>query len=115
MRPEEARMEVESIKDISYLEKLINEGYAIQGPRHDPSKDLAVFRAFLRKGREFAPEGWLSRNGYQFVEPSTFTKGFRLAYKLIDGFPDERFRSNYGLSRGGEEIPLYLRMEVKTD
>ena len=76
-------------------------------------KDLSIFKAFLRKGHEFAPEDWLSSNGYQFVEPSTFTKGRRLAYKLNEKFPDERFMSNYSLLKGNNEIPLYLKVEVK--
>ena len=115
MRPEESAIEVKPIKDIGYLEELIHEGYAIKGPRQDPSKDLITFKAFLRKGHEFAPEDWLSSNGYQFVEPSTFTKGLRLAYKLIEGLPDERFRSNYSLLKANKEVSLYLKVEVKEE
>ena len=101
------------IGSVGHLEKLIGEGYEVRGPRGDPSKDLLSLKAFLRAGHEFAPEGWLSGNGYQFVEPSTFTRGRRLAYKLIDDFPDERFRSNYSLVRGDTVIPLYLKVEIK--
>ena len=116
MGPEESKkMELKPIKDIDYLEKLIEEGYRVKGPRQDTSKDLITFKVFLRKGHEFAPEDWLSSNGYQFVEPSTFTKGRRLAYKMIEGFPDERFKSNYSLLKGGKEIPLYLKVEVKQE
>ena len=113
MRPEESEIDIEPIKDIGYLEELIAKGCAVKGPRQDVAKDLVTFKAFLRRGHEFAPEEWLSNNGYQFVEPSTFTKGRRLAYKLIEGFPDERFRSNYSLLRANKEIPLYLKVEVK--
>ena len=113
VRAEESSTKLEPIKDTGYLEKLIEEGYRVKGPRQDPSKDLITFKAFLKKGHEFAPEDWLSSNGYQFVEPGTFTKGFRLAYKLIGDFPDERFRSNYSLLKGDKEIPLYLKTEVK--
>ena len=113
MSPEESKTEVEPIKDVDYLERLIDAGYAIKGPRQDPPKDLITFKAFLRRGHEFAPEDWLSNNGYQFVEPSTYTKGRRLAYKLIEGFPDERFRSNYSLLKANKEVPLYLKVEVK--
>ncbi len=115
MRSEEPEIEIKPIKDIGYLEKLIDEGHIVKGPRQEPSKDLIAFKAFLRKGHEFAPEDWLSSNGYQFVEPSTFTKGFRLAYKLIEEFPDERFRSSYSLLTGDKEIPLYLKVEVKME
>ena len=50
--------------------------------------------------------------GYQFVEPNTFTKGHRIAYKVTDDFPDERFHSNYSLLKEQKEIPLYLKVEV---
>lgn len=115
MRPEESEKEVKPISDMGYLEKLLDEGYIVKGPRQDPSKDLISFKAFLRKGHEFAPEDWLVSNEYQFVEPSTFTKGFRLLYKLIEGFPDERFKSNYSLLKGEKEMPLYLKVEVKQE
>lgn len=115
MRPEESQKAVEPISDVVYLEQLLADGYTVKGPRRDPSRDLISFRAFLRSGHEFAPEDWLVSNGYQFVEPSTFTKGFRLLYKLVEGFPDQRFRSNYSLVRGDSEIPLYLRSESKTE
>ena len=113
MKPEGAETELEMIKDIEYLERLIGQGYTIQGPRQDPPRDSVAFKAFLRKGHEFAPEEWLSSHGYQFVEPSAFTKGFRLAYKLIEGFPDERYRSKYSLSKEGRNTPLYLKMKVE--
>ncbi len=113
MRTEELETEIMPIKDLDYLEKLIDKGYVVKGPRQNASRDLATFKAFLRKGHEFAPENLLSNNGYQFVELSTFTKGFRLAYKLIEGFPDERFRSNYSLLKANKEVPLYLKMEAK--
>lgn len=100
------------INNLDYLEELLNEGYIVKGPRKDPARDLISFKAFLKKGKEFAPEGWLAGNGYEFVEPSTFTKGHRLAYKLIDDFPDQRFNSNYCLVKGSKEIVLYLKSEV---
>lgn len=115
MRPEESEKEVKPISDMGYLEKLLDDGYMVKGLRQDPSKDLVSFKAFLRKGYEFTPEDWLVSNGYQFVEPSTFTKGFRLLYKLIEEFPDERFRSNYSLLKGDKEIPLYLKVEIKLE
>lgn len=100
------------IKTIDELEETLSEGYTIKGPRKDPSRDLVSFKAFLKKGREFAPEDWLAENGYKFVEPSTFTKGHKIAYKMIDDFPDERFNSNYSLVKGDVEIVLYLKAEV---
>lgn len=106
-------IQLKPIKDIDYLEKLIDAGYGIAGPRHNKDRDLVALKAFLQKGQEFAPEEWLSRNEYQFIEPNSFTKGYRISYKLIDDFPDERFKSNYSLLIKGKEIPLYLKVEAK--
>ena len=103
---------VEPVTSIEYLEKLLKAGFIIKGPRKDVERDLAAFRNFLSKGKEFAPEDWLISNGYKFVEPSTFTKGHRIAYKIINDFPDERFNSNYTLIAGDKEIPLYLKSEI---
>jgi len=103
---------VEPINSIQYLEELLDEGYIIKGPRRDPSRDLVSFKAFLKKGKEFAPDVWLSNMGYEFVEPSTFTKGHKIAFKMIDDIPDERFSSNYTLIKGKTEIPLYLKVEM---
>ncbi len=102
----------EPIASIDYLETLLKAGFTIKGPRKDTQRDLASFRNFLSKGKEFAPEDWLAVNGYKFVEPSTFTKGHRIAYKIINDFPDERFNSNYTLVAGDREIPLYLKSEI---
>ena len=115
MRSGRSQKELKPIRDIDYLERLVDEGYSVSGPRQDASKDLARLKAFLGRNHEFAPEDWLSNNGFQFVEPSTFTKGRRLAYKMIEGFPDERFRSNYSLLKGDRKIPLYLKVEVKME
>lgn len=106
-------IQLKPIRDIDYLEKLIDDGYAIVGPRHNKDRDLVAFKAILQKGNEFAPEEWLSSNEYQFIEPNTFTKGYRISYKLIDNFPDERFKSNYSLLIREKEIPLYLKVKVK--
>ena len=115
MNSEASENKVKSATSVGDLEKLIDQGYKVEGPRQDPSRDLRSLSAFLRKGHEFATEDWLSVNGYQFVEPNTFTGGRRIAYKMIEGFPDERFRSNYSLLRGDKEIPLYLKVEVKME
>jgi len=103
---------VEPISSIEYLDILLKAGFTIKGPRKDLERDLAAFRIFLSKGKEFAPEDWLAANGYKFVEPSTFTKGHRIAYKIINDFPDERFNSNYTLILENKEIPLYLKSEI---
>ena len=103
---------VRPINSLDYLEELLNDGYIVKGPRKDPSRDLISFKAFLKKGKEFAPEDWLESMGYEFVEPNRFTKGHRIAYKIIDEFPDQRFNSNYSLVKGEREIPLYLKTDV---
>jgi len=104
--------QIEPINSVEYLEKLLDEGFTIKGPRKDLSRDLAGFKSFLTKGKEFATEDWLAGKGYKFVEPSTFTKGHRIAYKIIDDFPDERFGSNYSLVLGDREVVLFLRSEM---
>jgi hypothetical protein len=113
--------QIEPINSVDYLEKLLSKGYTIKGPRKDFSKDLAAFKAFLTKRKEFVTEAWLTSNGYKFVEPSTFTKGHRIAYKIIDdfpctrsgaGFPDERFNSNYSLALEDKEMVLFLKSET---
>ena len=95
-----------------YLDELLARGYAVKGPRNDPGRDAASLRKHLEKGKQYTPEAWFSQNGYKFVEPSTFTQGYRIAYKIIDDFPDERYNSNYSLVKEGKQIPLYLKMEV---
>ena len=104
--------QLKPINSLEHLEELLEKDYTIKGPRNNPSRDLASFKAYLKRGKEFTPEEWLSENGYKFVEPSTFTKGHRIAYKTINNFPDERFNSTYSLVKGGIEIVLYLKMEI---
>ncbi|MBW1896537.1 MAG: hypothetical protein JRI47_05725 [Deltaproteobacteria bacterium] len=108
----ENKESLKPIGNLEYLEKLLAEGYTIKGPRQDPSRDLISFKAFVKRGKEFAPEDWLESSGYEFVEPNTFTKGRRIAYKLTDDIPDERFNSNYSLVKDGREVSLYLEVEV---
>jgi hypothetical protein len=101
------------IKDAKYLEELISEGYVLKGRREDPDRDLAAVKKFFAKDYELVPEDWLLSNGYELVEPSPFTKGYTLAYKLIDDFPDQYFRSGYSLVEGDKEVFLYLKMKEK--
>lgn len=94
------------------MEKLLEEGYVVIGPRGDASRDLASFKAFLKRGYGFAAEDWLVAEGYEAVEASVFTKGTRLLYKVIDDVPDQRLKSGYTLSKGDREIHLYLKKEI---
>jgi len=100
---------IRPIKDAEYLERLFDEGYVIKGPRSELSKDLTVFKRLLRRGYEFVPEDWLVGRGYKLVDPSPFTKGFKLAYKLAEGVLEQYYRSNYSLIKDDREIPLYLK------
>jgi len=104
---------INPIKEVAYLQKLMEKGYILEGPRQNPSKDLLVFKRFLRKGHGFVPENWLESRGYKFVEPSGLTKGFKLAYMMKDGALVQYFRSNYSLNRNDRKICLYLREKEK--
>ena len=103
---------LQPLNSAEYLDELLGNGFTVKGPRNDPERDSALLKKQLEKGKEYTPETWLSENGYKFVEPSTFTKGFRIAYKIIDDFPDERYNSKYSLVKADAEIPLYLKMEA---
>jgi hypothetical protein len=87
----------------------MEEEYVLEGPREDASKNLAVFERFLRRGHQFTPEDWLESRGYEFVEPSTFTKGYKLAYGMKEDVLVQYFRSNYSLHKKDRKICLYLR------
>ena len=99
------------IKDIAHFRKLMEEEYVLEGPRQDASKNLVVFERFLRRGHEFIPEDWLESRGYEFVEPSTFTKGYKLAYGMKEDVLEQYFRSNYSLHKKDRKIYLYLKEE----
>ncbi len=112
MSAEESKKDARPIGGVGSLEEVLEEGYVVTGPRGDASRDLASFRAFLKRGYEFAAEDWLVAEGYEAVEASVFTKGTRLLYKVIDDVPDQRLKSGYTLSKGDREIHLYLKKEI---
>jgi len=99
------------IRDLNYFQELLKNGYSLKGPRGDAAKNLTVFKRFLKKGHEFIPEKWLRDKGCEFVEPSTFTQGLKLAYKVDKENLEEYFKSNYSLYKNNLEIPLYLKKE----
>ena len=100
------------INSLNYLGTLYANGYVVKGPRNDPKRDLVSFKAFLKKEKMFMPECHLKNMNYEFVEPSMFTKGYKLAYKEIDTATiDQWFRSNYSLFKNEITIPLYLKGE----
>jgi hypothetical protein len=99
------------ISSLNYFQKLLENGYSLKGPRGDTAKNLTVFKRFLRKGHEFIPEKWLRNEGYDFVEPSTFTQGLKLAYQVVGENLEEYFKSNYSLCKDNIEVPLYLKKD----
>lgn len=106
---------VRPINNPDYIDYLVSKGYKIiknKDPKNDPARHLRTFKKFLEKGKEFASEEWLAEMDYQFIEPNTFTMGHRIAYKMINDFPDERFNSNFSIVKGEKEIPLYLKKEL---
>jgi hypothetical protein len=108
MDPRECEV-LHPIQNCAYLQKLIERDYVLKGPREDATKNLFVFKRFLRRGHEFVPEEWLKRRGYEFVEPSIFTKGFKLAYKMEDEVLQQYYKSNYCLYKKNRKIHLYLK------
>lgn len=103
-------MYLKPINSLNYLGTLYTNGYVVKGPRNDPKRDLVSFKAFLKKGKEFMPEYHLKNMNYEFVKPTVFTKGYKLAYKEINTTTVDRwFRSNYSLIKNGITILLYLK------
>ena len=103
---------LQPLNTAEYLDELLDAGYIVKGPRDDAERDAGMLRKQLERGKEYTPETWFVENGYKFVEPSTFTEGYRIAYKIIDDFPDERYNSKYSLVKEGQEILLYLKMQA---
>jgi len=101
--------DINPIKEINYLQELIEKGYIVKGPNSDISKNLFVFKRIIKRDYRFIPESWLESRGYKFVEPSDFTKGYKLAYKEKEGIIQEYYESNYSLYKEGDEIHLYLK------
>ena len=102
---------IKPIKGIDQLKSLLAEGYLIKGPRQDIDKNLMVINRILGKGHKLVPEDWLINEGYRFVEPSAFTKGMILAYRIEDNILRRYFKTNYSLLLRDIEIPLYLKYE----
>jgi SAM-dependent methyltransferase len=103
---------IRPIESDAYVKTLVEEGLELRGPKRDLSKDSVSFQRILKTGRVFVPEPWLVSQGYLAVEPSPFTRGKKILWKEKDDFPDEFASSNYSLLKGGQEIPLYLKVEL---
>lgn len=102
---------IKPIKKIDQLKILLAEGYILKGPRKDDNKNLMVIKRILGKGRKLVPEDWLINEGYRLVEPSAFTKGMILAYRIDDDILRRYFKTNYSLVLKDIETPLYLKYE----
>jgi len=102
---------IKPIKGIDQLKSLLAEGYLLKGPRQNIDKNLMVINRILGKGRKLVPEDWLIHEGYRLVEPSAFTKGMILAYRIEDDILRRYFKTNYSLLLRDIEIPLYLKYE----
>ena len=103
MKPEE----IKTISNESYLDEIIDSGWAIVGPRKDPQKDLRFAKNFFKRNMEFVPEHVLEADGFKIVLPSPFTRGYQLMYK-DNGQLIRYTRSRYTLTSGKTEIPLYV-------
>lgn len=102
----------EIIKSYEQLESIVAAGYVLNGPHDDQTKNMRAVKGMLARGYPLVPEEWFPQNGYKFVEPSTFTKNYRLAYKTsADGKVDQYFKSKYCLAKGEERNPLYMKYE----
>ena len=111
MKPEE----IKTISSESYLNEIIDSGWTIAGPRKDSQKDLRFARNFFKRNMEFVPEHVLEADGFKVVLPSPFTRGYQLMFKN-EGQLIRYTRSQYTLTSGDAEIPLYVILnEDKTD
>jgi len=103
MKPEE----IKTISSESYLDEIMDSGWTIVGPRKDPQKDLRFAKNFFKRNMEFVPEHVLEADGFKIVPPSPFTRGYQLMFK--DAGQLIRYtRSQYTLTSGKTEIPLYV-------
>jgi hypothetical protein len=111
-------MRLDEIKTIStqeYLDEIVGSGWSVVGPRKDPEKDLRFAKNFLKRKIEFFPEHVLENEGFQIVPPNPLTRGHQLMYK-DEGQLIRYTRSQYTLTSGKTEIPLYVFLkEDKTD
>lgn len=103
MKPEK----IKTISSESYLDEIIDSGWTIVGPRKDPQKDRRFAKNFFKRNMEFVPEHVLEADGFKIVQPSPFTRGHQLMFK-DEGQLIRYTRSQYTLTSGKTEIPLYV-------
>ncbi len=103
MKPED----VKTISSESHLDEIIDSGWTIVGPRKDTQKDLRFAKNFFKRNMEFVPEHVLEADGFEIVLPSPFTRGYQLMFK-DKGQLIRYTRSQYTLTSGKTEIPLYV-------
>lgn len=111
MKPED----ITTISDERYLNKVVDSGWMIMGPRKDPQKDRHFAVNFFKRNIAFVPEHVLKADGFKVVSPSLFTRGHQLMFK-DQGQLIRYTRSRYTLVSGNYEIPLYIILnEDNTD
>jgi hypothetical protein len=99
--------DVKTISSESYLNEIMDSGWTIVGPRKDKQKDLQFAKNFFKRNMEFVPEHVLEADGFEIVPPSPFTRGYQLMFK-DKGQLIRYTRSQYTLTSGKTEIPLYI-------
>jgi len=99
--------EIKTISSESYLNEIIDSGWTIVGPRKDLQKDLRFAKNFFKRNMEFVPEHVLEADGFKIVQPSPLTRGHQLMFK-DEGQLIRYTRSQYTLTSGKTEIPLYV-------
>jgi hypothetical protein len=102
--------EIKTISSESYLNEIIDSGWTIVGPRKDLQKDLCFAKNFFKRNMEFVPEHVLEADGFKVVLPSPFTRGHQLMFK-DEGQLIRYTRSQYTLTSGETEIPLYVLLK----
>ena len=102
--------QIKAISTESYLDEIIDSGWLIKGPRKDPEKDLLAAKKFFKRDIAFLPEHILKVDGFEIVQPSTFTRGHQLMFK-DDGQLVRYTKSQYMLTSGEAEIPLYVLLK----
>ena len=108
-----ANSNIDVIKTFEALKELLSTGITLKGPRDDHQKNMDMIERFFQKEYIFFPETLLLNDGYQVVEPSTFTKGLQFAFKTSGEDMKKYYKSHFSLLINSNEIPLYLEYTEK--
>ena len=108
-----ANTNLDVIKTFESLKELLSTGISLKGPRDDHQKNMDMIERFFQRDYVFFPETLLLNDGYQIVEPSTFTKGLQFAFKTAGEDMKKYYKSHFSLIINSIEIPLYLEYKDK--